>query len=46
MLQIEQLVLVPCGGRRTSLRTSPQCRFCFISFGTIGLIVVALEMEL
>ena len=31
-----QVMFVPCGGRRTSPLTSPQCRLYFISFGTIG----------
>ena len=45
-----QLVLVPCGGSRTSPRTSPvlprtspQCRLYFISFGIIWFIVVYLK---
>ena len=40
-----QLVLVPCGGGRTSPRTSPQCRLYFISYGIIGPIVVYLKIE-
>ena len=40
-----QLLLVPCGGGRTSPRTSLQCRLYFISFGIIGPIVVYLKME-
>ena len=40
-----QLMLVPCGGSRTSTRTSPQCRLYFISFGISGTTVVYLKME-
>ena len=32
-------MLVPCGGGRTSPRTSPKCSVYFISFGIIGPIV-------
>ena len=40
-----QLVLVPCGGGRTSPRTLPYCRLYFVSFRIIGPIVESLKME-
>ena len=40
-----QLLLVLCGGIRTSPRTSPQSRLYFVSFGIIGPIAVSLKMD-